>query len=104
MGGKTKVDYQKLIPELEQWDMNDPIADAAAKKKLGIDFRVEPIDSWTNAHARFDHFVMYSRMIWPEFKEHDDCVFFAEGFSAKSYEEWRKQLNKTRTEAMLNHR
>ena len=43
-------------------------------------------------------------MIWPEFIEHDDCVFFADGFSPGSYEQWRKQLDKTQTEAMLNHR
>lgn len=99
----TKIDYEKMIPELKDWDLNYQSADSA-KKILGHELTMPPIDYWTSANARFDHFVLYARMIWPEFIEHDDCVFFADGFSPESYQEWRKQLDKARTEAILNHR
>lgn len=96
------VDYEKLIPELKKWDLNYQSTESA-KRILGHEIKLEAIDYWTSANARFDHFVMYARMIWPEFIEHDDCVFLAQGFSTDSYKQWRKQLDKTRTEAMLNH-
>ena len=97
------VDYQKLIPELSDWDLNYQSTEST-KRILGHEVRIDPIDYWTAANARLDYFVMYARMIWPEFIEHDDCVFFADGFSADSYKRWRQELDKPRTEAMLNHR
>jgi hypothetical protein len=103
----VKIDYQKLIPELKEWDLNYQHAESTnvlARWCRRKQVWVEPIDSWTAANARFDHFVMYARMIWPEFVEHDDCVFLADEFTGESYRTWRRQLDKTRTEAMLNHR
>lgn len=96
------VNYQKLIPELKDWDLNYQSTESA-KRILGREVNIAPFDSWTNANARYDHFVMYARMIWPEFLEYDDCVFLAKGFSSESYRQWRKQLDKTQTEVMLNH-
>lgn len=97
------IDFEKLIPELKDWDLDCQGAEST-KAVLGQKLRIPPIDYWTSANARFDYFVMYARMIWPEFVEHDDCIFLAKDFSPESYRKWRKQLDKTRTEAMLNHR
>ena len=96
-------DFEKMIPELKDWDLNYQQAEST-KKILGREVRIEPIDYWTSFNARFDYFVLYSRIIWPGFVEHDDCVFLAKEFSVESYDQWRKKLNKTDTEAMLNHR
>jgi len=98
----SKLDFEKMIPELKDWDLNYQTAESA-EELLGHELNISAVDSWTSANARFDHFVLYSR-IWPEFLEHDDCVFFADGFSPDSYKKWRQQLDKTQTEAMLNHR
>ena len=98
----SKVDFGKLIPELKDWDLSYQ-STQSTKEILGHEVKLEPIHYWTSCNARFDHFVLYARMIWPEFVEHDDCVFFAEGFSGEAYNKWRKQLDKTQTEALLNH-
>jgi hypothetical protein len=99
----SKIDYQKMIPELKDWDLNYQTTESA-KETLGRELNIAPVDSWTAANARFDYFVLYARMIWPPFIEHDDCIFFEEGFSPESYQQWRKQLDKTGAEALLNHR
>ncbi len=98
----NRADWEKMIPQLADWNLNYQ-SQESAREILGREVQIEPIDSWTSANARFDHFVLYARMIWPEFTEHDDCVFFADGFSPDSYREWRNQLDKAETEAMLNH-
>lgn len=97
----TKVDWERLIPELKEWDNPAPSSygqDAA--KWAG---RTEKIDLFAECIARFDHLVAYMRLIWPEFVEHDDCVFLSDRVGEQNYQEWRKRLDKTQTEAMLNH-
>jgi hypothetical protein len=88
MNANNKTDFDKLIPELKKWNSGKGIS----------------IEEWTDCYARYDHFIGYARILWPEFVEHDGCVFLAEGFSPEGYSEWRKRLAKPETEAMINHR
>jgi hypothetical protein len=83
----SATEQEEIIPELKLWHQQ------------GMDLR-----SFLVSHASPDKFISYSEMFWPEFLEFDDCIFFADGFSEKGYHEWRRQLDKKQTEAMLNHR
>jgi hypothetical protein len=80
-------EQEEIIPELKLWHQQ------------GME-----VSSFLISHASPDKFISYSEMFWPEFTEFDGCVFFAAGFSEKNYREWRRQLEKKQTEAMLNHR
>jgi hypothetical protein len=46
----------------------------------------------------------YQKLFWPDFVEHDDCVFLA--FDEAKYRQWLQQTDgdKQRVEAMMNHR
>jgi len=46
----------------------------------------------------------YREIFWPDFVEHDDCVFVA--FNPQYYAEWLEKFqgDKAHVEAMMNHR
>jgi hypothetical protein len=56
------------------------------------------------AQEFLDRLAAYREMFWPDFVEHDDCVFLA--FNPQYYVEWLEKCggDKTRVEAMMNHR
>jgi hypothetical protein len=97
----SKAEWQALIPDLKNWDWDSP--DSTKPPKIPGWKGTLPIDVWIERNARYDHFAIYARILWAEFIEHDDCVFFAKRFNEQNYHEWRKQLDKTGTETMLNH-
>jgi hypothetical protein len=55
--------------------------------------------------GNFEHAIAYGRLFWPEFTEHDDCIFRADAFDVKNYRSWLRQTNgsKTATEKVMNH-
>jgi hypothetical protein len=83
------VDFNELIPELAEWNNGK-----------GID-----IDGWICGVGSFEHAIGYTRLFWPEFVEHEGCVFVA-GFSVESYEGFLEQTkgDKRAVEAVMNHR
>jgi hypothetical protein len=83
----SAAEQEEILPELKLWHED------------GMDVR-----SFLACHASADKFIAYSEIFWPEFLEFDGCVFFADAFSESAYYEWRKQLDKSQTEALLNHR
>ena len=78
-----------LIPELKAWNNG-----------TGID-----IASWIGCVGNYEHLIGYGAILWPEFIEHDDCVFFADRFAEKNYLAFMKQTkgNKSAVEAVMNH-
>jgi hypothetical protein len=85
-----EVDFTKLIPELKNWKAGGKV--------------INP-EEWISAIGNYEHLVAYSRILWPDFVEHDDCVFRAgvtdeiySGFMAKT------KGDKTSVEAVMNHR
>jgi hypothetical protein len=86
---KMPVNYLDLIPELKAWNNG-----------AGID-----IDSWIGCEGNYEHLIGYGRIFWPEFLEHDDCVFFAERFTEENYRGFMEQTkgDKAAVEAVMNH-
>jgi hypothetical protein len=86
----SSIDFMDLIPELKNWKVGGAVAGP---------------DEWIRAIGTFEHLVAYSRILWPDFVEHDDCLFFA-GFNTDNYKGFMTQMNgdKTSVEAVMNHR
>ncbi|HUK46455.1 MAG TPA: hypothetical protein VLW06_02640 [Terriglobales bacterium] len=81
------VPFTDLIPSLrEHWATND-------------------IDQWISIEGDFEHLVGYSRVLWPEFMEYDDCVFRTLRFTEENYRGFMEQTNgdKAAVEAVMNH-
>lgn len=83
------INYTDLIPELKDWNNGS-----------GID-----IDSWIGCEGDYEHLIGYGRIFWPEFIEHDDCVFFADGFTEENYRAFmaRTKGDKAAVETVMNH-
>lgn len=88
MSGHRDTSFDRLIPELPQWNNGG-----------GID-----IDDWIGCIGRFDHAIGYSRVFWPEFVLHDGCLLRA-GFSHESFAGFMRQAggNRRSVEAVMNH-
>lgn len=86
---KASFDFADLIPELKAWNNG-----------AGID-----IDSWIGCEGDYEHLIGYGCLLWPEFIEHDDCLFFAHRFTEDNYRASMKLNNgNMRTvETVLNH-
>ena len=85
----ANVPMSDLIPETRAWNDGN-----------GID-----VKSWLSCIGSFVHAIAYGELFWPDFVEHDGCVFFAE-FSETSYRGFMDQTkgNKKAVEAVMNHR
>jgi len=87
------IDFDALIPEMRTWNNGK-----------GID-----IDSWIQCMANHKILVGCSRILWPSFVEHDDCILLggSVGGSADkaTYEAFLKQANgdKKTVETTMNH-
>jgi hypothetical protein len=83
------VGFAELIPELKEWNSGK-----------GIDIR-----DWIGCEGDHKHLVGYARILWPDFAEHDGCVFLAESFDKGVYKDWLAQTkgDKKRVEAVMNH-
>jgi hypothetical protein len=84
------IDFAELIPQLKNWKVDGTI--------------ISP-DEWIGASGNYEHLVAYAKILWPEFVEHDDCVFRA-GFTEETYRGFMAQAggDKTSVEAVMNHR
>ena len=62
-------------------------------------------EEWIGAIGNYEHLVAYAQILWPDFVEHDDCVFRA-GVTDDIYKGFMAQTkgNKTSVEALINHR
>ncbi|MCI0642767.1 MAG: hypothetical protein L0Y72_27465 [Gemmataceae bacterium] len=85
----SDVSLADLIPETRAWNGGN-----------GID-----LADWIGCVGSFEHAIAYGELFWPDFVEHDGCVFFA-GFSEESYRGFMQQTNGNRqaVEAVMNHR
>ena len=83
-----RSDNNRLIPELAEWN------DGA-----GIN-----VESWISCVGRYDHFLGYISILWPDFVLFDNCIFYGIP-DAKSYQEFMEMLhgNKTEVERVMNH-
>jgi hypothetical protein len=61
--------------------------------------------SWIGCEGDYEHLIGYGCIFWPEFKEHDDCVFFADKFTEENYRAFIESTegDKTAVEAVMNH-
>ena len=89
MSDRNDIDFAKLIPELPAWNNGGGIS----------------VEAWVGCSGSFELAIGYSRLFWPDFVEHDGCVFFAD-VSAESYRGFFEQCKGDRrgVEAVLNHR
>jgi hypothetical protein len=89
MSGEN-IDFTDLIPELKDWNGG-----------TGID-----IESWIGCEGDYKHLIGYARILWPDFTEHDGCIFQGDSVDEENYRAFLAQTkgNKTAVEKVLNHR
>lgn len=84
------IDFTEPIPELKDWNSG-----------RGID-----IESWIGCQGDHKHLIAYARILWPNFTEHDGCIFLGDCVDEENYRAFLAQTkgNKTAVEKVLNHR
>jgi len=89
MAHKESINFTKLVPELADWNNGNGIS----------------IDDWLSCKGDFQLAIAFSRLFWPDFVEHDGCVFF-DGFSLESYRGFMEHCKGDRAsvEGVMNHR
>lgn len=85
----SDIPMADLVPETRAWNNG-----------TGID-----LESWISSVGSIDHAIAYGELFWPEFKEFDGCIFFAD-FSQDAYRGFLVQTkgDKQAVEAVMNHR
>ncbi|MHB8214538.1 MAG: hypothetical protein ACYDDS_00530 [Candidatus Sulfotelmatobacter sp.] len=85
----NKIEFERLIPELKDWNSGK-----------GID-----IDGWISCEGDHKHLIGYARILWPDFTEHDGCIFLGDRVEEENYQAFLAQTkgDKTRVEAVMNH-
>jgi hypothetical protein len=89
---ETKMDEEKLIPELADW-----------RKLNGDQFSIE---DWVVGEGDIKFAIGYSILFWPEFIEYDDCVILKSHFDSNNFESWKNTeyvFNYAQIESVLNH-
>jgi hypothetical protein len=83
------VDFNSLVPEMSEWDNGK-----------GVD-----IDTWIACVGNYEHAIGYSRLFWPEFVEHEGCVFRESQFTPDRYAGFMEQTQgvQSAVEAVINH-
>jgi hypothetical protein len=83
------IDFNSLIPELKDWNNGK-----------GID-----ILSWAQCTANHKVLVGCSRILWPDFIEHDGCILLGDSIDEARYLGFLGSAkgDKTVTEATMNH-
>jgi hypothetical protein len=86
---RDPINYADLIPELRAWNNG-----------AGID-----VESWIASVGNYEQLIAYGKVLWPEFLEYDDCVFFADRFTKDNYRAFMDQTkqNKRAVETVMNH-
>ena len=83
---------EKLIPDLIEW-----------RQLNGEDFS---IDDWTSNEGNIKLAIGYSFIFWPDFIEHDDCVFIKDNFSLNNFNNWTNAeyiRHFAQIESVINH-
>ena len=88
--------------------MKDSSRDANYKEllpKLKNHWSGDDIDGWIHIEGDLEFLIGYARILWPDFLEHDTCIFREEAFSEETYQGFMKQTNQDRNavEAVMNH-
>ena len=85
----SDVPLADLVPETREWNNGG-----------GID-----LAAWIGCVGSYEKAIGYGEVFWPDFAEHDGCVFFA-NFSEDSYQGFMQQTGGKRqaVEAVMNHR
>ncbi len=83
------TDFNELVPELARWNDGNGIS----------------IDSWINGIGNFEHAIAYGHFFWPEFIEHDGCIFRKNVWNLQNYQAWltKTRGDKTAIERVMNH-
>jgi hypothetical protein len=77
------VDFTELIPKLRgHWATHD-------------------IDTWIGIEGDYEYLVGYSRIFWPDFIEHDDCIFQSRKFTEGNYQGFMQQRKVTKSPSKL---
>jgi len=84
----NKSNWQEMIPELLTF----------------LDGKPASPELWLDNIGRYDHAIAYGLLFWPDFIEHEGCVFIGNSVP-KSYPEWKAKFGDDRRaiEGMLNH-
>lgn len=84
----SDIPLTDLVPETQQWN----------------DGRGISLESWIGCVGSFEHAIAYGELFWPDFAEHEGCVFLAR-FKEESYRGFMQQTsgNKKAVEAVINH-
>ena len=86
------IDQEKLIPEIRDWRASN-----------GQEFDIE---NWIAIEGNIKLAIGYTLIFWPDFFEHDGCVFLKSHFSLDSYNQWKKVdyiENYAQIEYVINH-
>jgi hypothetical protein len=83
------ADFSALIPEIKNWNGGK-----------GVD-----VETWIGCEGDHKHLIGYARILWPDFVEHDGCIFLGESLDEANYRAWLAQTkgDKKRVEAVMNH-
>src|SRR5688572_18990951 len=85
----SDVPLADLVPETHDWN---------GGKGIGL-------EDWIACVGGFERAIGYGELFWPDYAEHEGCVFFA-GFNEDSYRGFMEQAggNRQAVEAVMNHR
>ena len=85
---KKTPNFEEMIPELT----------------THLDGKPVDLELWLARIGRYDHAVAYASLIWPQFTEHEGCVFLGPEVPS-TYQEWKAKYadNTQAIERMLNH-
>jgi hypothetical protein len=67
---------------------------------------IDDVDEWVYWAGDVEHAIVYARLFWPEFLEHDGCLFLSDNFTVEEYGTAMEQCTGDRTavEEFMNHR
>jgi len=84
-----KADFNALIPEIKNWNGGK-----------GVD-----VETWIGCEGDHKHLIGYARILWPDFVEHDGCIFLGESLDEANYRVWLAQTkgDRKKVEAVMNH-
>ena len=90
---KQNADFSELIPELKNWNRGGKRID---------------LETWIGCEGDHKHLIGYARILWPDFVEHDGCIFLGASLDdadEANYQAWLAQTkgDKKRVEAVMNH-
>lgn len=85
------LNEESLIPEIQDW-----------KNVNGEDFTM---DDWITNEGTMSLAIGYSHVFWPDFVEHQGCIFFKNHFGLDNFNEWTRAglRNFAEIERVINH-